>query len=140
MRLVIDANILFSAFIKEGLVRRLILFNIFELYAPKFVIEEFFEHIGELVEKTKVKKEILRYKIKDFISSSGIRLYSKKDILDFIEKSEAISPDKDDIMYFAAALKLNCPIWSNDRRLKEQAIVKVYSTSEILVFIMENKD
>ena len=36
------------------------------------------------------------------------------------------------VKYFALALKLNCPIWSEDKALKKQSKVKVYSTSELL--------
>ncbi|MBI5797595.1 hypothetical protein HZA98_01685 [Candidatus Woesearchaeota archaeon] len=30
------------------------------------------------------------------------------------------------------ALKLNFPIWTNDKLLKQQRVVKIYSTSELL--------
>jgi len=34
-------------------------------------------------------------------------------------------------MYFALALKMKCPIWSNDKRLKEQKTIKIISTDEL---------
>ncbi|MEI6732208.1 MAG: PIN domain-containing protein, partial [archaeon] len=40
--------------------------------------------------------------------------------------------DIKDAMYLALALKLNCPIWSNDKLLKNQTQIKVYSTSELM--------
>jgi len=36
------------------------------------------------------------------------------------------------ISYIALALKLNCPIWSNDTDLKQQDRIKVYNTKELL--------
>lgn len=33
--------------------------------------------------------------------------------------------------YFALALKLKCPIWSNDKKLKEQNIITIYHTHEL---------
>lgn len=51
---------------------------------------------------------------------------------DFLKEAELVCPDPDDIEYFALALKLNCPIWSEDKRLKKQSKVKVFSTSELL--------
>ncbi len=139
MKLIIDANILFSAFLKDGLTRRIIIYNFFELYTPKYILEEFFEHIAELAKKSKVNKEIMKSNIKEFISSSGIKLYSKKDMQDFIGKAKIISPDNDDVMYFAAALKLNCPIWSNDKKLREQNKIKIHSTKEILDIIRQTE-
>ena len=50
----------------------------------------------------------------------------------FIELANKISPDQNDADYFALALKLNCPIWSNDKRLANQNTVKVYSTKELV--------
>lgn len=41
-------------------------------------------------------------------------------------------PDKDDVDFVALALKLNLPLWSNDSRLKEQSLVKVLSTRELV--------
>ncbi|PIN85274.1 MAG: hypothetical protein COV47_03030 [Candidatus Diapherotrites archaeon CG11_big_fil_rev_8_21_14_0_20_37_9] len=41
-----------------------------------------------------------------------------------------ISPDPKDVPYFALALKLRCPIWTNDKLLKKQKKVKIISTSE----------
>lgn len=37
-----------------------------------------------------------------------------------------------DSEYFALALKLNCAIWSNDKRLKQQDKIKVYSTEDLV--------
>lgn len=34
--------------------------------------------------------------------------------------------------FFALALKLNCPIWSNENLHKKQSKVKIYSTSELI--------
>jgi len=43
-----------------------------------------------------------------------------------------VSPDINDVPYLALALKLNCPVWSNDRKLKNQNAVRIYSTQEII--------
>ena len=37
-----------------------------------------------------------------------------------------------DVQYLAAALKYNCEIWSDDKILKQQSKVKVFSTSELI--------
>ena len=48
-----------------------------------------------------------------------------------MKEAEEISPDEKDILYFALALKLKCGIWSNDKRLKQQDQVRIYSTAEL---------
>jgi predicted nucleic acid-binding protein len=61
--------------------------------------------------------------------------YSRKRFSEFLSEANKISPHggetKDD-PYFALALSLNCPIWSDEKAFKKQSKVKVYSTSELL--------
>lgn len=59
-------------------------------------------------------------------------LIPKEEIEPFIEEAEKISPDERDVLYFALALKLKCGIWSNDKKLKKQSKIKIYSTEELL--------
>jgi predicted nucleic acid-binding protein len=40
--------------------------------------------------------------------------------------------DIDDEMFFACAIYCNCPIWSNDKALKSQSKIKIYSSEEML--------
>ncbi|WP_394296510.1 PIN domain-containing protein [Pyrococcus abyssi] len=40
--------------------------------------------------------------------------------------------DEKDTPFLALALKLKCPIWSNDSDFERQNLVKVYKTSYIL--------
>jgi predicted nucleic acid-binding protein len=49
-----------------------------------------------------------------------------------LKAGQQISPDIDDAIYFALALKFEMPIWSNDARLENQSAVRVYSTSDLL--------
>jgi len=51
---------------------------------------------------------------------------------EFFHDAKNISPDPDDVDLFALALKLKCPIWSNDGKLKDQSRVKVLSTKELI--------
>ena len=131
MKLVVDANVLFSALIKDGLTRKLIINESLELHSPKELFDEFLEHLNELEKKTNVKAEILRGKMREFFRIANIKIHSN--ISDkFIIKARKFSPDFEDVIYFALAFKLSCPIWSNDKRLSNQNKVKIISTSEIL--------
>jgi predicted nucleic acid-binding protein len=40
-------------------------------------------------------------------------------------------PDENDLEYFALALKLRYAIWSQDKTLKQQQIIRIYSTEEL---------
>jgi predicted nucleic acid-binding protein len=47
--------------------------------------------------------------------------------------------DEKDTHYVALALKLNCPIWSNDTDLKKQNKVKIYNTKELLEELLNDE-
>jgi predicted nucleic acid-binding protein len=53
------------------------------------------------------------------------------DFKKFWSTAEEISPDPDDVVYFAVALAHRCPIWTNDRALKNQRKVKILSTRDL---------
>jgi predicted nucleic acid-binding protein len=43
-----------------------------------------------------------------------------------------IKIDPKDINYVALAYKLNCPLWTNDKKLKNLQCIKVLSTEDLL--------
>lgn len=130
MKLIVDANIIFSSLIKDSKTAELLLNFSLEPYSPEFLLEEIEENKQEILEKTKRFDEEFDYILN--LIKQIVEIVPKEEFTDNLEQAEQISPDKDDIAYFALALKLNCPIWSNDKKLKEQEVVKVYSTEEII--------
>jgi len=50
----------------------------------------------------------------------------------FLSKAKEISPDPDDVDFFALAFKLECGIWSNDAELKKQSLVEIFSTKDLV--------
>lgn len=133
MELVVDANTLFSALIKDSLTAELLFEESFELYSPEFVIEEFMKYEDFILAKTSRARDNfvqIMHSLKDVI-----KVAKKEDYADFVKEAETISPDERDVMYFALALKLKCGIWSNDKKLKEQNKVEIYSTPEVAKLI-----
>ncbi len=49
-----------------------------------------------------------------------------------LSKAKEICLDANNTEYFALALKLGCAVWSEDKTLKKQDLVKVIGTSELL--------
>jgi len=43
-----------------------------------------------------------------------------------------LAPHEEDAHYFAVALLLGIPIWTNDKGFKEQSEIEVYSTAEVI--------
>jgi len=130
MELIVDANTLFSALIKVSVTSDLIVDNSLTLNSVEFLFTEF-EKYGEMIkEKTERTDEEFDHFME--ILQKKIKLIPYEEIEPFIEKAEDICPDSKDVQYFALALKLKCGIWSNDKKLKNQDKVKIYSTEEVL--------
>lgn len=100
-----------------------------EIFSPDFILDEFIKHKDEISRKSGLAYSQLLISI--VLLSEKISFISVEEYKQFLSKANEISPDEDDIDYFALALKLNCAIWSNDKKLKEQNRIKVYSTDEL---------
>lgn len=132
MELVVDANILFSALIKSGITRELMVNDELLLYTPEYLINEFFEHIEELRKKTHAGTFKLQNEVQKLIYLSRLKIIPIREINPYVKTAKIISSDPEDILYFATALRMNCALWSNDKELKNQNQVTVYSTSDLI--------
>lgn len=133
MILVVDANILFAALIKNSLTAELMFNADFKLYTCEFIIGEFFKHEKDILKKTHRTREqfiTIMHQLKDIITVIPEEEYS----IQMIE-AKKFSPDPDDVMYLALAMKLNTAIWSNDERLKKQNKVAIYKTSDLMKLV-----
>jgi predicted nucleic acid-binding protein len=130
MRLVVDANVIFSVLIKEGKTDDLFFNFSLDLYAPEYIFLELEKHKEEILRKTK-RTELEFYRLLE-IFKSVIKIIPNSETDDYTAEAESISPDPNDSLYLALALKMNIPIWTNDKKLKEQKRVKIYSTEELV--------
>jgi predicted nucleic acid-binding protein len=132
MKVIVDANILIAGLLKNGTTRKLLLQNNLELHNPEFILTEFLNHIQELAKKAGMSNRLFKDYAELLIAESEINLIKISNIKPNIEIAERISPDPDDGQYFAAAITLKCPIWSNDKALKKQNTVTILSTKDLL--------
>lgn len=130
MKLVADANILFALSSPESVTEALVSQFPLDLYSPKFALDELEKHKEELENKTGREFETILKLLKSEIEFVDTSKFSNK-----IEKVSSKISDKKDILYLALALKLNCPVWSNDKHFKEQSLVEVLTTSELINFL-----
>jgi predicted nucleic acid-binding protein len=131
MDLVIDANIIMSALIAiEGKTCNLIFNDNLKLFSPEYLLEEFEEHKEEILFKSKLSNK--EFEMFLLLISSRINFIPASEFVDFIFEAKKITPDLDYTVYFALAMKLNCAIWTNDKKLNEQKIIKIYSTKDLI--------
>ena len=138
MELVVDANILVSGLLKDGITRELMLNNDLDLYTSDFIFIELFKHIKELAKKAEIAIKEFTDMVEILIVESRLKTITTDEVRPYIDIANKISPDIDDALYFSVALKLNCAIWSNDKELKNQNYVKVYSTSDLIKMLKKD--
>lgn len=130
MDLIIDANILFAAFITSGKTEELIFRDEFHLFAPEFLFEEFEKYEDIILKKTHRTHEEFQQVMN--VLKKRIKILPNEDSIKYLEKAKEVCPDENDVEYFALALNLKCAIWSNDKEIKNQSVVKIFSTKELI--------
>ena len=130
MLIVSDANELFGALISRSKTLDLFLDKSLEIVCPEFILYEFNKHKHSISEKSGLTEKDLFLFL--FLISPRIKFFKTEEFKDFLKEAKSISPDPNDVEYLALALKLNCPLWSEDKSLKGQNKVKVLTTSELI--------
>ena len=133
MILVVDANIVLAAVIRNSTSRRLLLDLNLSLFAPEVLKTEVLRHIDadeEIQQKVNLPVAELR-DIFDLICSRITfiheEIYSK-----YEKESMEVAPHKEDAPYIALALHLQCPLWSHDGGIAKQKLVEVVNTKQII--------
>ncbi len=137
MDLIIDANILFAALVKDGASARLILHERIHLYAPEFILDEFEKYRSVLLEKTHRSDE--EYDRVLSIFKKRITLIPKEELSSRMLEAESVSPDKEDSPYIAASLEIGAALWTNDLQHQKQAKVHIMTTKQLLEIFPEDK-
>lgn len=134
MKLVVDANILIAALIKDAATRELLLDDSLELVAPEHLLAE----ARHLLNNPRIRK---RLKLNDddldeLVSAilARISFIPEGIFVSSIKQALPLVAHPEDAPYAALALAFNVPIWSNDSALKEMssARIKVITTTELI--------
>ena len=130
MDIIVDANVLFAALIKNSMTAKLMFVERLHLYAPEYLLDEFKKYREEILNKTHRTQSEFDQVLSEIFAR--IHFFPETEFNMLIDDANRISPDPDDAIYFALALKLTMPIWSNDKRLQNQEIIKILNTSDLL--------
>ena len=131
MRLIVDANILFAALIKDGMTSKLFFSDTLHLLTPEYIFIEFQKYEKMILNKTKRTTEDFK---KFFnILKERIQIIPEHIFRDYLQKAKEISPDPKDVIYIACALATKAIIWSNDHALKKnQNTVQIITTPRVI--------
>ena len=137
IRVVVDSNIIFSLIIKEKSSAYLNIFlkDNFETYAPEDIIREFRIHREELEDKSEEFERGI------FLAFSFIRVIPREFYNDIMEKAYNICKkfDQKDSPFVGLALKLEAPIWTNDKGILQNEGEYQTITTAALKELLEKK-
>jgi predicted nucleic acid-binding protein len=134
MKIVIDANIVIAALIKNSKAREVIISNQFKFFAPDFILEEIEKYRVEIRKKANLDDE--GFDIIISLLFETIDILPREEYQEYLQKAKEIMKDDiKDVTYVACFFALNCAgIWTNDSHFKDKNI-KLFSTKDLLEFL-----
>jgi predicted nucleic acid-binding protein len=133
LKFVLDTNVVLKALIRDSVVRGIILTSNHEFLIPEFLIEEVREHLDVVARKSGLSKKEANSVLGTLMARVSIvktgRIMSKWD-----EASAVMEKiDRNDAAFVAAAMSEDCDgIWSDDRDLRRQMKVRVWTTKDVV--------
>ena len=137
MRLVLDNNSLFSIMNPKSVSAYLFSSIRAEFIAPKLIKSEFEKYKEIILSKSRLSEHEFEIRQKEIEESIEFFEESKYD--EFLKTAKASISDPDDVDFLALALLTNSSIWSNDLHLKEQSLVPVVTTSDLVKMFLRGE-
>jgi len=135
MKLVLDNNIFFSLMNPKSIASYVFFFIDEKIYAPEFINIEFEKYKELCLSKSKLSEHEFELRQKEI--EKQIKFVKLSEYTPFIKQASNAIVDKNDVDFLALALKLNSVIWSNDVHLKQQQLVKVYTTKDLIESLLK---
>ena len=133
MKLVVDANVLISALIKNSGARKVLLNPANELYVPEYIVQEIYAYIDVISKKNGLSRE-------ENLRALEILLKYCKQVppafyLDKLGEAVKIMKriDEKDAQYLALAMSFqNDGILSEDRHFEKQNVAKMWKIKDLI--------
>lgn len=137
MILVLDNNSLFSIMNPKSISAYLFASIRAEFIAPEFIKSEFEKYKEIILSKSKLSEHEFEIRQKEIEES--IEFFEESKYGELLAKAIKNLSDSKDSPYLALALLTNSVIWSNDPHLKEQSLVPVFTTSDLIKMLLRGE-
>jgi predicted nucleic acid-binding protein len=128
-RLVVDANPFWSILARKGALKVVTSQKVSEFAVSEHTLHEVEDFLPHLAQEIGESPDVLRF----IINFLPLTRYPRKFYQDKIPQAKKLIAhrDPDDVDTLALALKLDCPIWSNDSDFDEAGMTR-YTTAQLL--------
>ena len=123
---------MFSGMIRDAKTRKILLESNHTFLFPEHIFTEIHKHRNTLQNKSGLTTKEFDALLNILISR--IHIVTTADLLTYKKQAIQIMQDIDidDAPFVACALAHNATIWSDDKHLKQQSVVPVYTTKELI--------
>ncbi len=132
MMIVIDANAVISALLKNGKSRQIIVSGKFTFVAPDYISEEVHKHKKEIAERAGISEG--EVELLTILLFRRIMIVPSSEYKDKLAQAVRLMKDNlKDVPYTACYLALKCEgIWTNDTGFDGIYGIKVFRTEELM--------
>ena len=133
MILIVDANVVISALIRDGKSRELLIYSPFTFYSPDSLLESIEKYKDEFVKKSGLTQKEFEV-VLNFILKRIIIVKKEEYESQLMRANEIMGHiDVEDVAYVALALFIEgSVIWSDDAHFQEQDEIEVYRTEDVV--------
>ena len=133
MILIVDANVVISALIRDGKSRELLIYSPFTFYSPDSLLESIEKYKDEFVKKSGLTLEEFEV-VLNFILKRIIIVKKEEYESQLMRANEIMGHiDVEDVAYVALALFIEgSVIWSDDAHFQKQDEIQVYRTEDVV--------
>jgi len=135
MKLVLDNNPLFSIMNPKSISAYLFASIRAKFIAPEFIKSELNKYKEECLFKSKLSEQ--EFEIRQKEVEESIDFFKSSEYENFLERSADLISDPNDIDFLALALSTNAAIWSNDPHLRQQSLVRVFTTLDLVKLFLK---
>jgi predicted nucleic acid-binding protein len=134
MILVVDANVVLAALIKDGRTREVLMSHKFKFVAPDFIKDEIKNH-GSYTKK-KAGLSDTDFDLLLALIFSEIEIVPEAEYNSVLKRAKELIEDINDAPYVACYLALKCDaVWTNDDHYKERSGLNVMRTEYLLTLM-----
>jgi predicted nucleic acid-binding protein len=138
MKLIIGGTAIFELLKKESLAAKVFFNKNIQLYAPEVLIKDI-ENYTEII-KTKTGRSAFEFEKFMSLLRKRIRKVRLQNFKHYISSAQQITTHEDEQIYFALAMHLKCPVWTNDLQMKGQRHILAYTTQEVLGLVQKESN